>query len=294
MALDILTETQHSEIDEDTHIPRIDNVSAITVPFLTSNPDLPDILIVSPTESAEMLNALYDVYELHCKLTNKTVYLHHGFLDRDDVHPTCLQRYERIHAVVKGIYERIKNLPSDIRTVPRHNGDIERLRNVLVEVISIWFIEIPEYAPILKRYASMFRKVFIDIWGEIIHEYDDFCIEQKRNIGINVVRVKSNTTYNRIRNAQFIYISKAGIVKKVCLKYPPIYYLVDVKRNFCDCPDFVFRKWKYGLMCKHLKELKNKTRCMMNIIQVMEDRTHNLMYPLKEMLTAAYDKEIRY
>jgi hypothetical protein len=296
MALDILTETQHSDIDENIHIARIDyNVSPITVPFVNINPDLPDILIVSPMESEEMLNALYDVYELHRSLSNKTVYIHHGFLDHDDIHPTCLEQYERIHAVAKGILERIKALPfTSDDFIARHNVDTERLRNALVEIISIWFVEVPAYVPILKRYASVFRKVFIDMWGEAIRKYDDFCIEKKRKLGINVIRVKSNTTYNRIRNTQFIYISKEGIIKKICLKYPPIHYLVDVKRNLCDCPDFVFRKWKFGLMCKHLKDLKNKTRCMMNVINVMEDRTHNLMYPLKEMLTAAYDDRIKY
>ena len=82
MTLDILTETQHSEIDETIHVVgRIDNVSSVPVTFVNSNPDLPDMLIVSSSECLEMLNAMYDVYELHRNLSNKNVYLQHGFLN---------------------------------------------------------------------------------------------------------------------------------------------------------------------------------------------------------------------
>ena len=297
MTLDILTETQHSEVDVIIPIDRIDNVSSIVVPFENSSPHLPDILTVSSQESMEMLNAMYDVYELHRSLSNKTVYVQHGFLDEDDINPACSLQYKRIHTVVQGIHERIKTImppPPDDIISDAYNINIDRLRVTLIEIINTWFVEVHEYTPIFKCYASILRKIFIDLWRESIREHEDFCIEEKRKSGLNVIRVKSNKTFNKMRNTQFVYISKGNIVKKVCLKYPPVHYLVDVKRNLCDCPDFVFRKWKAGRMCKHLKNLKNKTRCMMNLINIMGDRTHNILYPLKDMLTAAYDEHIQY
>jgi predicted nucleic acid-binding Zn finger protein len=114
-------------------------------------------------------------------------------------------------------------------------------------------------------------------------------IELLKKDGENIIKMKSfqPTTFTDI-----YYVDNMNRLKVAKRKNADIHYCINVKTNLCSCPDFKYRKLQYGLSCKHLLELKNKTRFIGLIKQI--PGLYNIDIPIKEMMKVAYCPDVEY
>lgn len=120
-------------------------------------------------------------------------------------------------------------------------------------------------------------------------ELSDMLIELSKKAGENIIKMKS---FQPTKLTNVFYVDKNNRMKLAKRKVEDRHYIINVKANLCSCPDFKYRKMQSGLSCKHLLELKNKTRCLMLIKQI--PALHNIAIPVKEMLEVAYCPEVQY
>jgi len=114
---------------------------------------------------------------------------------------------------------------------------------------------------------------------------------KKRENGSNIIKTRSlqPTKYVKV-----LYKDKCNNLKIAKAPMKHKYYIINVETNSCSCPDFIYRKLHTGLSCKHLMELKNKTRCLMLLKEIQNENLYNVDMPFKEMLKAAYNTDIKY
>ena len=287
---------EEGEEGEEGEILQMTELSNVYVQIPTYLFDETTILCISCEENKDILNSLYDIWQLYISVQDRTVHSEtNRVFDEEDMHPSMRLSYDKLHASISNIYIRVKSLTmisfiNDSHYKLRRN--LRGLRAALIELISVYVVFIPEYMPIFKAFTAILRQIFIKIVIEEIEILDKAIIGESVQNGNNLIRVLSDTEQKS--HVNLIYVSKTSKVMKVRAELPKIRYLVDVKNNLCDCPDFFYRRFQRGQLCKHLLQLKNKTRCMMNIMEIMRDRTHNLLYPIGEMLRVAYDEKINY
>jgi predicted nucleic acid-binding Zn finger protein len=120
-------------------------------------------------------------------------------------------------------------------------------------------------------------------------ELSDMLIMLSKKNGENIIKMKS---FQPMKFANVCYVDKSNKMKLAKKKLNDKYYTININANSCSCPDFIYRKMKVGLSCKHLMELKNKTRCLMLIKNI--PALYNIAIPIKEMLETAYSPGVRY
>lgn len=119
----------------------------------------------------------------------------------------------------------------------------------------------------------------------------DAFITYMKKKGTNIIKTRSlqPTKYVKV-----LYKDKCNCLKIAKAPIKHKYYFINVEKNVCSCPDFVYRKLRAGLSCKHLMALKNKTRCLMLLKEIQNDNFYNVNVPFKEMLNTSYNPEIQY
>lgn len=120
-------------------------------------------------------------------------------------------------------------------------------------------------------------------------ELKDMHIEISKAAGENIIKMKS---FQPTKFTDVYYVDKRNRMKVAKRKAEDVHYIINVKTNSCSCPDFIHRKMQYGLSCKHLLELRNKTRCLALIKQI--PGLYNIAIPVKEMLEVAYCPKVEY
>lgn len=120
-------------------------------------------------------------------------------------------------------------------------------------------------------------------------ELSDMLIMLSKKNGENIILMKS---FQPMKFGNVCYVDKSNRIKLAKRKLDDKHYTINIKENSCSCPDFIYRKMKAGLSCKHLMELKNKTRCLMLIKNI--PALHNIAIPVKEMLETAYCPNVQY
>lgn len=216
-------------------------------------------------------------------------------LDLTDFHPRFRLLYTRLENAIRAEHRKILQsvtIRYEIFNYGMYDVALNRLRDVLLTMITVFYTEMSEYKESFDRHVSIIRYVFVKIWKMTIEEYDDKYISKQRLLGCNMVRVRSSTAESR--TTQISYYSEQCKIKKVMIKYPCTTYLLNVYHNTCECPDYVFRRLREGTLCKHLKQLKNKTKCLLMIKEFMSNYFHNVPYPMKEMLAHVYQENVVY
>lgn len=120
-------------------------------------------------------------------------------------------------------------------------------------------------------------------------ELNEMLIELSKEAGENIIKMKS---FQPTKLTDVYYVDKRNRMKLAKRKAEDVHYIINVKANLCSCPDFKYRKMQSGLSCKHLLELRNKTRCLALIKQI--PGLYNIAIPVKEMLEVAYCPEVEY
>ena len=168
---------------------------------------------------------------------------------------------------------------------------LKKLRYVLITILQVYLVEFPTYSYILRRYGSVLRKIFIDIWKSMTDEDDKELIEEGIAKGKNIIRRDSERVPLSVA---MVYISANNRIVKGTISYPKKTYLINVKDLTCDCPDFVHRKLKQGLLCKHLIKFQNECKCLVYLNRIVKENLYNVPCPIKEMLSTAYDEEVSF
>lgn len=249
-------------------------------------------IVVSREDNKTILDELYNIYLLEKTLNEQEVVVDPEIkVERSAFHPLYERSYEKI-------YNTVLKLRDDIYQFERskgrgHVGEItlKKLRFALITMIQVYLIEFATYTYILRRYGSVLRKVFIDIWKSMSDEDDMRLIHQGVRDGKNMVRRESD---KEPLSVAMVYISADNRIVKGIVSYPKKKYMIDVKELTCDCPDFVYRKCTQGLLCKHLIKFQNECRCLVYLNRIVKDNLYNVPCPLKEMLNIAYDESVKF
>lgn len=120
-------------------------------------------------------------------------------------------------------------------------------------------------------------------------ELNEMLIELYKEAGENIIKIKS---FQPTKLIDVYYVDKLNRIKLAKIKTEDVHYFINVRANLCSCPDFKYRKLKSGLSCKHLLELRNKTRCIALIKQI--PGLYNIDIPVKKMLQVAYCPNVKY
>lgn len=150
---------------------------------------------------------------------------------------------------------------------------------------------------IMENYdLRMMESALNDIVNDIFYDKhslatDTFITHMKKEKDINIIKTRS---FQSTKYEDGLYKDKNNHLKIAKFQMKHKYYIINVKTNMCSCPDFIHRKLQAGLSCKHLLELKNKTRCLMLLAEIQNTNLYNVNIPFKAMLNTAYDTDIQY
>jgi hypothetical protein len=250
-------------------------------------------IIVSNEDNKIILDSLYDIYLVEKTLNNQEVVLNPDErVEQEMFHSMYEKSFQKIKEVILKVKDEI------YRTEQYKRGDstsfevtLKKLRYVLITIIQVYISEFPTYTYIMKRYGSVLRKVFIDIWKSMADADDKRLIEEGMKRGKNIIRRDSE---KEALCAAMVYISADNRIVKGKVSYPRKKYLIDVKDLSCDCPDFVYRKFKQGLLCKHLIKFQNECKCLVYLNRIIKNNLYNVPCPMREMLTVAYDEGVSF
>lgn len=251
-----------------------------------------DEIIVSSEDNRIILDSLYDMYLVEKTLDNQeVVLLPDTKVDRNDFHALYERSFEKIYNVILKVKNEIQQFENTMRGNLSYHVTLKKLRYVLITILQVYLVEFPTYSYILRRYGSVLRKIFIDIWKSMTDEDDKELIEEGIAKGKNIIRRDSERVPLSVA---MVYISANNRIVKGTISYPKKTYLINVKDLTCDCPDFVYRKFKQGLLCKHLIKFQNECKCLVYLNRIVKENLYNVPCPIKEMLSTAYDKEVSF
>ena len=251
-----------------------------------------DEIMVSSEDNRIILDSLYDMYLVEKTLNNQeVVLLHDTKVDRNDFHSLYDKSFEKIYNVILKVKNEIHHFERNIRGDLSYQVTLKKLRYVLITIVQVYLVEFPTYTYILRRYGSVLRKVFIDIWKSMNDEDDKQLIEEGFVNGKNIIRRESEKVPLSVA---MVYISANNRIVKGIVSYPKKTYLINVKDLTCDCPDFVYRKFKQGLLCKHLIKFQNECKCLVYLNRIVKENLYNVPCPIKEMLSIAYDDKVLF
>lgn len=246
-----------------------------------------DEMTISSEQNEIILDELYNIYVLEKTLVDQEVVTNTDVkIDDKDLHPIFTKSTDMIFDVILKMKNEIYRFEWDRGNLNAQDVTMKKLRFILVTMIQVYLTQFTTYEYIIKRYGSILRKIFIEIWGSVLLEEQQFFIDEARKSNRNVVRRPSDKVPLKV---PAVYISKDNRIIKAMVFYPKQYYLIDVLNFTCDCPDFMYRKYSQGLICKHLLKFQNECKCMMVMNSVIQEHLYNVPCPVKEMLRVAYD-----
>jgi predicted nucleic acid-binding Zn finger protein len=225
----------------------------------------------------------------------------------EDVHEDMQQVLTHINLFFKHMFDLVDNeylrienssytLAKQVVTGDTHPPDDSQSRELAVlktftrfsSNFIMYFIDL--YPP-----ASLFGPTMKNAVDEIISVQQDLIrdniIAQNKQQNICLIKVPST---QKSKYTKGLYLNKLNNLKVARVPIKKKTYVIDVKHNACNCPDFRFRKQFSGLSCKHLMTLKNKTKCLQLITQIHNELLYNVPIPMKQMLKEAYTDEIDY
>lgn len=251
-----------------------------------------DEIMISSEDNQIILDAIYNMYLVEKTLNNQEVVLDpHGKVDRNMFHPLYEKSFDKIYKVILKLKDEIYAFEQYKREDYSYQVTLKKLRYVLITIIQVYLAEFPTYSYIIRRYGSVLRKVFIDIWKLMSDEDDKILIQKGITNGKNIIRRDSE---REPLSVAMVYIAANNRIVKSVVSYPRKKYLIDVKDLTCDCPDFVHRKYKQGLLCKHLMKFQNECKCMVYLNRIVKDNLYNVPCPMKKMLRIAYDEGVSF
>ena len=249
-------------------------------------------ILVSSEDNKIMLDELYNLYLIEKTLNNQEVVINTDIkVERANFHPLYERSFQKIYDVVFKLKDDIHRLEEDRGNVNSQEVTLKKLRLVLITILQVYLTEFPTYSYIIRRYGSILRKVFIDIWTSINDIEDRRVIEEGKANKKNIIRRDSEKVPLSVA---MVYISSEHRIVKAKVSYPKRKYMIDVQNMSCDCPDFVYRKFKQGLMCKHLRKFQNECKCLVYLNRIVKENLYNVPCPLKNMLSTAYDENVSF
>ena len=287
---DYLTNT--SDDNENIWIHRVEYSTTIRSYMKVGENGEEDEIIVSSEDNKTILDELYNIYLVEKTLHDQDVIVDPELkVERGSFHPLYERSYDKI-------YNTVLKLKDDIHRFEQSKGRgqtgeiaLKKLRFALITMVQVYLVEFGTYSYIVRRYGSILRKVFIDIWKTMSDEDDMQMITRSAQDGNNIVRRQSDKEPLCVA---MVYISADNRVVKGHVSYPKKQYMIDVKNLTCDCPDFVYRKQTQGLLCKHLIKFQNECKCLTYLHRIVKDNLYNVPCPLREMLNVAYDENVTF
>ena len=226
--------------------------------------------------------------------TSNQIIITDDVIDENDIH-------DDIKRLSKSIEETFNSLFDDIvKVITKQCHTIgERYEVRILDHTIHWFQNLCTFVQdaIMANYSDlrMMDKTFISIVNDIYYDKQslptDAFIAYKKKKGINIIKTRS---FQPTKYTEVLYKDKVNNLKIAKSPIKPSHYIINVKKNLCSCPDFIHRKLQAGLSCKHLLELKNKTRCLMLLAEIQNTNLYNVNMPFKAMLNTAYDTVIQY
>jgi predicted nucleic acid-binding Zn finger protein len=217
--------------------------------------------------------------------------------DSNNVNKDMVEGFEKIKIYLEMIFDRIKR-SSDLynNSFFKQYLKYDQPNEAIDKLIKISNIIVDSLKTHPVQVVSSCLRI---ITNNIIEDEKDRLMKDeieegsKRNENIIVIESSAKETTTAV-----LYVSKNNEMTLSKLKNKRKKYLINVKNNTCTCPDFRLRKWKQGLCCKHLMEIRNKSHCILLIDKVMASlsrNSYNTSYvPFKKMLDVVYDKAIDY
>lgn len=251
-----------------------------------------DEILVSSDDNKIILDELYDMYLTEKTLHNQEVVIDpRTKVDRNTFHPSFARSFDRISKVILKVKDEIYRFEVYRGNIHAHEVTLKKLRFVLITLIQVYLTEFSTYGYIIRRYGSVLRKIYIDIWESMTSGVDQEVIDQGKDSGRNIIRRESDKVPLSVA---VVYISTDNRIVKGHISYPKKNYMIDVKDMTCDCPDFVYRKHAQGLMCKHLIKFQNECKCLVYLNRIVRDNLYNVPCPMGKMLSQAYDEDIMF
>ncbi len=251
-----------------------------------------DEILVSSEDNKIILDELYDMYLTEKTLHNQEVVIDSRTkVDRNTFHPLFARSFDRISKVILKIKDEIYRFEVYRGNIHAHEVTLKKLRFALITLIQVYLTEFSTYGYIIRRYGSVLRKIYIDIWESMEAGVDQEVIDQGKDSERNIIRRESEKVPLSVA---VVYISTDNRIIKGHISYPKKNYMIDVKDMTCDCPDFVYRKHAQGLMCKHLIKFQNECKCLVYLNRIVRDKLYNVPCPMGKMLSQAYDEDIKF
>ena len=252
----------------------------------------PDEVVVTPEENKVILDELYNVYALQQTLQDKIPLIDLvGEVSTRSFHKEYLKSYRSMHRVIDKLKSHIFEFEKARGNNYVFDVTLKKLRYVMITMIQVYLTEFPTYAPIIHRYGSILRTIFIDIWRNLILDNDNIILREARKNNRNIIRRPSDSEPAQV---SAVYISNENRIVKSIVRYPEKSYMIDVQDMTCDCPDFMYRRRFTGECCKHLHRFRNESGCLVLLNRVVEKHLYNVPCPLRDMLHRAYDERVDF
>ena len=208
-------------------------------------------------------------------------------LDLNDVDSNMQKEFCVIQDFMQSIYDKIfdnvlqQNYKDKVSIVFTH------FRNILLFLNETITELYPSFSVMNNTFYHIANKI-ITIQMDLLQ---DSIISDGLKNNENIIKVDS---FKKHKYRQIIFKSKTNCLKIASVVIDKPKYLINVIQNECTCPDFLHRKMKKGLSCKHLLQLKNKNKCLTLIQELQREHLYNVNIPMKHMLKTAYSDDINY
>ena len=226
---------------------------------------------------------------------NSEIIVTDSIINENDINDDIKVNTKRILDVFNMIFDNM----SKFITKQCHNCG-ETNEPVIISHIMYWFKDLCIYIQetIMKHYFDLILMNYTlrYLTKTVFDEKDlmlsnDTYITYMKKQNTNIVKIRSFQPTKYVKVLYKDNNNNLKIANKI-LKHK--YYMINVKSNTCSCPDFIHRKSQNGLVCKHLIELKNKTRCLLLLKSIQNKNLYNVNMPMKEMLNQVYTEDIKY
>ena len=252
------------------------NTDKFRTDILISRNIIYDLEIITDNISAYILNSTNEINS-----TNVDTYPIYTISDLyNDMNDEMKKCYENIFE----IYEKIFNIIKEKIEQNFTNNYGELIREsikVMQEVIEQVSEKIYDKMLISNIQSYLFNHIIDSFYDKKSKELRNFEKNKFKEKNINVIEFPSlkDDSYDYV-----IYKNKNNALKIVKVLNRKPKYLINIKENICNCPDFIFRKIYKGGLCKHLKVIQKRTKDLSTLKAIQNKYLYNVNIPLNKML----------
>lgn len=197
----------------------------------------------------------------------------------NDMLPEMRQSLDEIFEIYDNIFKNIKESLGNNFT---QYGDLIRESvKILHQIVKQITDKIYTQIIFSDIHTYLFNHIITKLFMREADLLIDYEVNNYKKINVNIICMNS---FKEVVYDYIFYISMENELKIAKIEVRNPTYLINIKDNACNCPDYIYRQSMVGGLCKHLKVLNERTKKLAVIKEIQNKYFYNINLPLNKML----------